>query len=92
VSDEHAAVVREFLRKKFPLMKKRNLRDTDDLLQSGIVDSMGVLDIVGFLDEHFGIAVEDEDLTPDNFHTVERIVAFVNSKSDGTIQSSPMGL
>jgi acyl carrier protein len=88
VSDNNTAVLREFLYRKFPLMKKRNIRDTDDLLQSGIVESMGVLEIVAFLECNFAIAVDDEDLTPENFQSVERIAAFVKSKSYGIIQSA----
>lgn len=52
------------------------------LMESGILDSTGVLELVGFLEERFGIAVEDGDLTPENLDGIDRIVAFVGRKKD----------
>jgi acyl carrier protein len=49
----------------------------EDLLSTGIVDSHGVLQLVTFLKERFGVAVSDEQLTPENFQTLARIDAFV---------------
>lgn len=49
----------------------------EDLLSTGIVDSHGVLQLVGFLQDRFGVAVSDEQLTPENFQTLERIDALV---------------
>jgi acyl carrier protein len=49
----------------------------EDLLSTGIVDSHGVLQLVGFLQTRFGVAVSDEQLTPENFATLERIDALV---------------
>ncbi len=49
----------------------------ENLLTSGIVDSHGVLQLVRFLEERFGVAVSDEQLTPENFQTLERIDALV---------------
>jgi acyl carrier protein len=49
----------------------------EDLLLTGIVDSHGVLQLVRFIEDRFGVAVRDEQLTPDNFQTLERIDALV---------------
>jgi acyl carrier protein len=49
----------------------------ENLLASGIVDSHGVLQLVGFLADRFGVAVSDEQLVPENFQTLERIDALV---------------
>ena len=49
----------------------------ENLLTTGIVDSHGVLQLVGFLQTRFGVAVSDEQLTPENFQTLERIDALV---------------
>jgi acyl carrier protein len=56
---------------------------TDNLLAKGIVDSHGVMELVAFLEERYGISVRDEDLTPENFESVARIDEFVARKQDG---------
>jgi acyl carrier protein len=55
----------------------------DNLLAKGIVDSHGVMELVAFLEERYGISVGDEDLTPENFESVARIDEFVARKQDG---------
>lgn len=60
------------------------LADDTSFLENGIIDSTGVLEIVGFLEEAFGIKVEDNDITPENLDSVLRIVAYVNKKHVST--------
>lgn len=48
-----------------------------DLLATGIVDSHGVMQLVAFLRERYGVTVQDDDLTPENFATIAAIDAFV---------------
>ena len=55
--------------------------NVDDLLALGVIDSFGIVELVGFLEERFGIAIDDDDLTPEHFSTVEGIAAFVDSKA-----------
>jgi acyl carrier protein len=71
--------IRQFILKKFPLARKQQLQDSDALLESGMLDSQGVLEVVTFVEETFSIIVADEDLVPENFQTIERIAAFVVS-------------
>jgi acyl carrier protein len=55
----------------------------DNLLAKGIIDSHGVMELVAFLEEKYGIAVGDEDLTPENFESVTLIQEFVTRKQNG---------
>ena len=55
----------------------------ENLLSKGIVDSHGVMELVGFLEQRYGIAVDDADLTPENFDNVVSIEAFVDRKQSG---------
>jgi acyl carrier protein len=55
----------------------------DNLLAKGIIDSHGVMELVAFLEERYGIAVGDEDLTPENFESVTLIDQFVTRKQNG---------
>jgi len=75
-----ASSVRTFITTRFPTAKRRLLRDDDALLESGIIDSLGVLDLVSFIESEFDIAVADDDLDPVNFQTIERMAAFVERK------------
>jgi acyl carrier protein len=72
--------VQDFVREKFPLARKRVPSAKDDLLQTGIVDSLGVLDLVAFLEKEFGLTISDDELTPENFSSIEQIATFVSSK------------
>ena len=53
---------------------------TESLIESGAVDSTGVLELIEFLEQEFDITVEDSETVPDNLDTIERIVAFVQRK------------
>lgn len=46
-------------------------------LEEGIVDSMNVLELVSFVEDHFGISVPDEDIIPENFDSVENMAQYV---------------
>lgn len=59
------------------------LGDEDSLLERGIIDSTGVLEVTAFLEEDFGVKVGDEDLVPDNFDSIARLTAFVTSRKAG---------
>jgi acyl carrier protein len=79
-----AEAIREYLRgfivKSFPLARKRNVGVHDPLLEEGIIDSLGVLDLVGYIEAEFQVEVSDEDLFPENFQTIESLTAFVRRK------------
>jgi len=55
--------------------------DEASFLEEGIVDSMGIMELVMFVEEQFGITVEDEELVPDNFDSVRRLSAYIRAKS-----------
>ena len=69
--------IRQFVLQKFPLARRRNVSDRDNLLESGIIDSLGVLELVTFMQQEFSVAIADEDLTPENFQNIESMVRFV---------------
>jgi acyl carrier protein len=56
------------------------LQDNDSFLDSGIIDSTGVLEIILFVEETFGIKVNDDEMLPVNLDSVDNLVAFVNRK------------
>jgi acyl carrier protein len=56
------------------------LGSEDSFLEKGLIDSTGVLEVVMFLEERFGIKVQDEELVPENLDSVGRIARFVERK------------
>ena len=72
----------QFIMRHFSQARTRTLADDDPLLESGIVDSLGVLDLVSFIETEFEISVEDEDLLPEYFNSIERIATFVQNKQN----------
>ena len=74
--------IKGFVRKNFlKESRQNNLRDDVSFIDSGIIDSVGVLELVAFLEETFGFRVEDEELVPENLDSVDKLVAYVNLKS-----------
>lgn len=57
------------------------LADTDSLIENGIIDSTGVLELVAFIEDHFGITIADADIVPANLDSLTRITAFVTAKA-----------
>ena len=54
--------------------------DTTSFLNEGIVDSIGVMELVTFVNTRFGVEVDATEITPDNFDSVERLAGFVGRK------------
>ncbi len=59
---------------------KRSLAPDEDLLEPRIVDSLGILRLVSYLEETHGIKVSDGDIVPENFQSLNSIVRFVEQK------------
>ena len=73
--------IREFIIENFLFGHSNNsLGDDESFLDTGIIDSTGVLQLIGHLEQHFGIAVSDADVTPANLDSVNRVVNFVEAK------------
>lgn len=73
--------VREFLRGHVPVGQDSGTISADEsLLDSGLLDSASILEAVSFLEERFGLVISDEELVPENFETINAIVALVASK------------
>ncbi len=73
--------IKEFIEKRFLYSKdEKGISSDDSLLDSGLIDSTGIFELVSFIEEKFGVEVLDSEITPDNFDTMGKIVAFVKTK------------
>lgn len=73
--------VRSFIHQRFPQVRDRKLTDQASLLESGVVDSLGILDIVIHLEETYGFIVQDHELQPQNFDSIDALTEFTRAKS-----------
>jgi acyl carrier protein len=78
VADKVAA----FLSDAHGLSEKEVPGSETSLLQSGLIDSLGMMELVAFLEQTFEVHIEDEDLVPENFETISAIARLVESKRD----------
>ena len=78
--DDIVGSIRKFIYSRFPLAADQQVKDEDALLEGGIVDSLGILDVVGHLEQEFGIKVGDDDLNPENFGTINALTRYVEQK------------
>jgi acyl carrier protein len=72
--------VREFLKGNVVLQSDAEISADESLLDSGILDSASILELVSFLESRFGIVIPDDELLPENFETINAIVALVEEK------------
>ena len=78
--DPNIEKVQQWVHSAFPVAKERNITASDSLLESGIIDSMGTLEVVDFLETDFGIEVLDDDMVAVHFDSISSIAKFISSK------------
>ncbi|NLF65009.1 MAG: acyl carrier protein [Chloroflexi bacterium] len=75
------ALIRRFIADN--LMYSSNGLQLDDdasFLEEGVIDSLGVMELVVFVEDQFGVQVADEEVTPEYFDSVNRLACYVESK------------
>lgn len=80
--------IRAFVRSNFYVPDDLVLGDETSLLDLGIVDSTGVLEIVSFLEGRFGVTVDDLEIVPENLDSVARIAGFLARKQSAELQTA----
>jgi len=70
--------IRQFIIDNFLMgQDSDDLKDDSSFLEEGVIDSTGVLELVGFLEENYNIKVEDEELIPENLDSIKNICAYI---------------
>ncbi len=67
---------------------KDKLEITDNLIEGGIIDSLGIQKLIAYLESSFSINIADMEVLPENFETVQSISSFVRKKTAGTTEKS----
>jgi acyl carrier protein len=72
--------IRRFIVDNFLFGQAGELSNDTSFLEEGIIDSTGVLELVGFLESHFGIRLEDDEIVPANLDSLTRLNCFMERK------------
>jgi len=72
--------IRAFVIENYLFGEEGKLGNDDSFMESGIIDSTGILELVRFLEATFAVKVADEELIPDNLDSINKIVAFLETK------------
>ena len=79
--DDIKTSIRNFIIDNFLFGTPDGLNDDTSFLEDGIIDSTGILELVEFLENDFSIAIQDEELIPEHFDSINNIASFLASKS-----------
>lgn len=83
-----AQQIREFVISNFLFGQNGDsLADDQSFLETGIIDSTGVLELIGFVEERFGVSVADHEIVPANLDSVNQLVGFIARKAPQTGQA-----
>lgn len=72
--------IREFILENFIFDGNGELANEDSLLEKGIIDSTGVLELVAFIEETYQFKIQDEELIPENLDSIKNINQFIQNK------------
>ena len=61
-------------------MEDSQFSDDDSFLEKGLIDSTGVLELVAFIEEQYGIRFQDDEIIPENLDSVNKLIQFLNKK------------
>ena len=79
--NNHREKIKNYVLENFLFSKDLNaIGDDTSFLKSGIIDSTGILEIIGFLEDEFNIKVEDEDVIPENLDSINLLACYVEKK------------
>ena len=81
---DNSIKVREFVVENFLFGDGQSLKDDTSFMEEGIIDSTGILELVFFLEETYGLSVEDDELVPDNMDSLQNITRFIDRKLDAS--------
>jgi acyl carrier protein len=75
-----ASTIRQFIIDNFLFEENGKLDESTSFLETGIIDSTGILELVTFLEESFGVVVEDEEMIPENLDSIANLVGYLKRK------------
>lgn len=77
---EIATALQQFVLRHFPVARQHHIGLDDSLLEMGIVDSLGVLEIVTFIEHDLGLSLSDDELLPEHFESIATLADLVHGR------------
>ena len=78
--DQIINTLRQYIFDNILFEEDESLQNDTSFLDNGIVDSTGILELIAFIEENYGIHIKDEEMIPDNLDSLKSIATFVHSK------------
>jgi acyl carrier protein len=73
--------IRSFITENFMIgQNPAELKNDTSFLDNGIIDSLGVLELVSFIEDRFGVEVKDEELVPENLDSIKNLLSYIAGK------------
>lgn len=72
--------IRHYLFSNAPGGPLESLGDTESLLEAGVIDSMSMLDLIAHLESTYNVTVDEDEMIPENFDTIEGIASYMQGK------------
>jgi len=84
--ESNKAFIRQFIKEKIAKSGQPvRIEDQDDILTTGIIDSLGIMQLVAYMEETFSIRINDEEIIPEHFESIEAISLFIGRKQDFSV-------
>jgi acyl carrier protein len=80
---DYTQVIKDFIIENFLFGEQQEINSDTNLLEKGIIDSTGIVELVSFLEETYNIIVEDDELVSGNFSTLKSVSDFLENKING---------
>lgn len=77
---DNMSIIKEFIIENFLFGDGENLEEDSSFMENGIIDSTGILELITFLEDKFGISVQDDELIPDNLDSLNNVVGYLERK------------
>lgn len=74
------SILAKFIEKELAKGRKSHIDYEEDLLSEGIIDSLGILQLVAFIEDKFGIHIEDEDVVLENFQSISALTNYLETR------------
>jgi acyl carrier protein len=81
--------IREMVLEALLLKGVTAIADDESLLKNGVLDSLGMYRLIGFLEERFAVKIEDSEMVPENFESINQLDGFVTARLPQKTQHQP---
>jgi acyl carrier protein len=80
VTQTYQSSIRTFIAENFLYRADAEIDDSQSLLDSGVMDSTGVLELIAFLEATYGISIADNEIVPENLDSIDRVSTYLTAK------------